>query len=126
MVITKDYFLELKPGTDTYYVRSRTEEICPFCDGKLKVIGSRGRKVLRRDGSSGHLIIRRLRCGSCRHIHHELPDILVPYKRYDAETIENVVISFSDINKSIEKTSSDYPCEVSTAMRLRAWFFLCA
>ena len=37
------------------------------------------------------LIIRRLRCNNCRKIHHELPDILVPYKRHESESIEAAV-----------------------------------
>ena len=36
-------------------------------------------------------MIRRLRCERCGKTHHELPDVLVPYKRYGAEVIENTV-----------------------------------
>ncbi len=72
--------------------------------------------IRRTDGDRHTLIIRRLRCGRCCRIHHELPDVIVPYKRYDAETIEEV-LSPSENNPS-------FPCETSTASRLRTWFLL--
>ncbi|WP_367618590.1 DUF6431 domain-containing protein [Paenibacillus andongensis] len=37
------------------------------------------------------LVVRRLRCSKCRNIHHELPDCIVPYKRYESSCIEEVV-----------------------------------
>lgn len=63
------------------------------------------------------LIIRRLRCLGCGRVHHELPDIIVPYKRYSSETIE-LILSPSDTE------ADEYPCELSTALRLKLWFFL--
>ncbi|WNR45672.1 DUF6431 domain-containing protein [Paenibacillus roseipurpureus] len=32
-----------------------------------------------------------MRCNGCRQIHHELPECLVPYKRYESTCIEDVV-----------------------------------
>ncbi|HHY65869.1 MAG TPA: hypothetical protein GX517_01490 [Alicyclobacillus sp.] len=55
------------------------------------MIGSRRRGCVRSSGEKIQLIIRRLRCGRCRRIHHELPDILVPYKRHEALSIEAAV-----------------------------------
>ncbi|MGB4509265.1 MAG: DUF6431 domain-containing protein, partial [Syntrophomonadaceae bacterium] len=52
---------------------------CPCCSGGLKVIGSRPRKCVNSVGERITLIIRRLRCVKCQRIHHELPDMLVPY-----------------------------------------------
>ncbi len=66
-------------------------------------------------GEKKALIIRRLKCPGCGRIHHELPDIIVPYKRYSSETVEHIV-SLTDEN--------DYPCELSTAKRLKIWFYL--
>jgi len=63
------------------------------------------------------LIIRRLRCSECNRIHHELPDIIVPYKRYSSEAIENI------ISRKPEQ-ADDCPCELSTAKRLNLGFFL--
>ena len=64
---------------------------CPCCGGSLKVIGSRVRVRYRNTGEKEKLIIRRLVCKKCGVIHHELPNILIPYRRYDAESIEAVV-----------------------------------
>lgn len=83
----------------------------------MKVIGSRERTLLANDGSEKILIIRRLRCKGCGRIHHELPDIVIPYKRYDAQTIENIL-------SGKEEHLDDYPCELSTAKRLKLWFYL--
>lgn len=51
-------------------------------------------------------------------MHHELPDIVVPYKRYDSGTAEAV------LGSSGKKEEGDYPCEASTATRMKTWFFL--
>lgn len=63
-----------------------------------------------------NLIIRRLFCNSCSRIHHELPGIIVPYKRYSAEVIEEIL--------SEKEETESYPCETSTAHRIRIWFSL--
>lgn len=54
-----------------------------------------------------------MRCEACRKIHHELPDILVPYKRYTAESIEQV---------SNEAEPIDVAADESTLYRWRRWF----
>ena len=86
-----------------------------MCDSLLSVSGSRKRRLRETDGSQSTLIVRRLRCGHCCRIHHELPDAVVPYKRYCSETVEEILSG---------KDSSTYPCENSTAARLRTWFLL--
>lgn len=68
------------------------------------------------DGSRKKLIIRRLQCDRCHQIHHELPDILVPYKRYGSEAIERVLTSPEDLG--------DFPGETGTIVRIRSWFSL--
>lgn len=77
------------------------------------MIGSRKRKYLNRAGELIELIIRRLRCTNCRKIHHELPDKLVPYKRYDSESIENVVSGNNRL---------DVAADESTISRWKSWF----
>lgn len=79
------------------------------------MIGSRKRGLIEYNGEKKTLIIRRLRCSQCGRIHHELPNIIVPYKRYSSETVERIV-SLTHEN--------DYPCELSTAKRLKIWFYL--
>ena len=68
-------------------------------------------------GEKKVLVIRRLRCLGCGRVHHELPDIVVPYKRYSCDMVETIISS----SKGHE---NDYPCEISTAVRLKIWFFL--
>ena len=103
----------LKP---VFFVRSLEPFFCPCCHSTQgKVIGSRNRKVLEIDETSGDLQdkvlrIRRLQCRSCLKIHHELPAILVPYKRYAAAIIEAVL------------EEVDVAVETSTIQRLRVWF----
>ncbi|WP_328592491.1 DUF6431 domain-containing protein [Paenibacillus cymbidii] len=63
----------------------------PCCGGCLGAVGSRPRVCYVSSGEKRTLIIRRLYCKACERIHHELPDMLVPYKRYDAESIERAV-----------------------------------
>ena len=65
---------------------------CPLCGGVLKCFGTRLRKCILRSGEKIVLSLRRLRCSNptCRRIHHELPDFLVPYKRHESASIELV------------------------------------
>ncbi|PWJ51571.1 hypothetical protein SAMN05216529_102345 [Faecalicatena contorta] len=54
---------------------------------------------------------------NCGCIHHELPDIIIPYKRYDSETIAGILTRDAD-------NLQDFPGELSTALRLKLWLFL--
>lgn len=96
-----------------FFVRSAESVPCPCCGGQLEVAGSRGRVWFKSSGDRSKLIIRRLRCAPCKRIHHELPDLLVPYKRYDAESIERVVS---------EPVCTDIAVEESTLRRWKCWF----
>jgi len=68
--------------------------------------------MIESDGTKRTLVIRRLRCRECQGIHHELPDILVPYKRHCVETIEKI----------IRGECVEVICEQSTIHRIRAWW----
>ena len=96
-----------------FFVRSAEIAPCPCCQERLAVIGSRRRVWYKSSGEKTKLIIRRLCCEMCKKIHHELPDMLVPYKRYDAESIEGVVS---------EPARSDVAADESTISRWRSWF----
>ena len=89
--------------------------VCSVCSQDLEVIGSRGRKIKDRRGKARELIIRRLRCKSCRIIHHELPDVIIPYKRHCAQTIEKI----------IGGTVEEVCCEESTIHRIKEWWAKC-
>jgi len=103
----------LKTPKREFFVRSEEQNSCPCCNGILEVIGSRKRKYLNEAGIKAVLIIRRLRCKGCRRIHHELPDILVPYKRYNRASIEAVVSKNATLSVAADE---------STLFRWRSWF----
>lgn len=86
---------------------------CPCCGEHLSVIGSRRRKYLTSESFSKVLVIRRLKCCRCGRVHHELPDILVPYKRYANEAIESVIADEPSLSVAVDE---------STITRWRRWF----
>jgi hypothetical protein len=99
-----------------FFVRSAEQHICPVCEHDLFVIGSRSRKGRKPTGEQVTYIIRRLRCKGCQRVHHELPDLLVPYKRYEAECLESVLT---------QGQTSDVAADESTLYRWGVWFAKC-
>ncbi|MEN6326096.1 MAG: DUF6431 domain-containing protein [Syntrophomonas sp.] len=98
-----------------FFVRSAEQNFCPCCNGQLKVIGSRKRSCINETGEKILLIIRRLGCEQCNRIHHELPDILVPFKQHVRESIEAVLSGEADLSVTADE---------STLGRWRTWFLL--
>lgn len=96
-----------------FFVRSAESHVCPVCEKNLRVIGSRKRSGRKPTGQKVFYVIRRLRCVGCARIHHELPDLLVPYKRYEAESVESSLT---------EGQSSDVAADESTLHRWRVWY----
>ena len=88
---------------------------CPVCGQVLLVIGSRRRGIINSAGEKQILVIRRLRCESCKAIHHELPDIIVPFKRHCTATIEKIIAGSDD----------GVDCDTRTVSRIRAWWAAC-
>jgi hypothetical protein len=110
IVSIKRYLIE-EGESGKKHIRSEETSVCPICAGALKVIGSRERRAIGSDGEIETYVIRRLRCVDCQKIHHELPDILIPYKRHCAETMENVLVGRDDIC-----------CDFATEYRVKAWW----
>ena len=54
-----------------------------------------------------------MRCADCKRIHHELPDLVVPYKRHVSESIEAVVGGNSNLS---------VPADEASLSRWRQWF----
>ena len=104
MIITNRYWLE-KNGTACFSSRAK-RSIPPVLSAKLRC----SNMVIA--GEKLSLYIRRLKCPHCLRIHHELPDFLVPYKRFIAACIEIA------IGKQYDRLS----CENSTIYRWRIWF----
>lgn len=88
VIIIASYRLSVKSSGKYRSVVSEEIVPCPCCLGILKCIGSRLRGCLDEFGVREILSIRRLRCQSCKKIHHELPDRMVPYRRYEAKVLE--------------------------------------
>ena len=86
-----------------------------MCGGALEVMGSRKRKVIDSGGDKRTLVIRRLRCKVCGRVHHELPDIVVPYKRHCTQTIEKIIAGRTD----------EVYCEEGTIRKIKAWWAAC-
>lgn len=78
------------------------------------MIGSRKRGCIDTSGDKMILSIRRLRCIDCKRIHHELPDMLIPYKRHVRESIEAVITERAEMNAIADE---------STLKRWQDWFF---
>jgi hypothetical protein len=87
---------------------------CPYCQSTLNPYDRRDRKCRNENGDWQVLVVRRLRCQNprCQRIHTELPDILVPYKRYQVGVIAAVLGGCARIA----------PLEESTRQRWRAWY----
>ena len=89
MIIASHY--QILHSNQFYYAVTDEIPVCPDCGGMLKVRDSRKRKLMREDGSVQLFRLRRLQCKDCGAIHLEMPDIMVPYHRYDRESIEGAV-----------------------------------
>ena len=87
---------------------------CPHCLSELFPYDRRDRKYRDQNGDWKILVIRRLRCSNlrCRRIHAELPDFLVPYKRYTVSSIEAVLTGTAQVT----------PVEESTRQRWKRWY----
>lgn len=117
MVCIKKYSLVPDVNNTHYHVKSQERSICPVCNSPdLAAIGSRQRKVFTGSGERLLLVIRRLRCRRCKRVHHELPDVIVPYKRYSSEDIEGIIES------GTSNASCGSCCENSSIYRIKRWF----
>ena len=85
---------------------------CPHCSSELRRNGWRKRVSTGMDGIRHTYLLRRLICRRCGRIHHELPDFMVPYKRYEVQVIE------SAINGDL----SCVPCYDQTIRAFQRWF----
>ena len=113
MIIVATFQTEYDEDKQLSYVHADEMLNCPFCDcSKLIKKGWRKRKLYMLIGTLMIFMIRRMKCKTCCKIHHVLPNIIVPYKRYDAETIEKI----------IEGNSCETCCEESTTNRIKAWW----
>lgn len=90
---------------------------CPVCDEILLCRDRRIRKYQDVDGNKHTLRIRRMKCSTCKRLHNELPDFLVPYKQHISFTIEKAVGELL-MEKEI---LSEYIPDMKTMKRWKAW-----
>lgn len=114
MVMINRYEIRRSDGRRIQIVSQETS-MCPICSEKLTVIGTRRRMVIDSGGTTLSITIRRLRCKGCGKIHHELPDLVIPFKRHCADTIEKIIADDMD----------GIDCEEGTVRRIRAWWRAC-
>jgi hypothetical protein len=101
-----------------FFVESEEEnELCPNCGNVLMYHCRVIRTVKDITGVQSIYSIRVLTCRNeaCPSTYHrELPDIIVPYRRYDAESME----------EAIDREGKDLTvaCDESTIRRWRKWF----
>lgn len=90
-----------------------TETIaCPKCLGELKAYDRRKRGCLCGDGTRKVYRLRRLRCRKCSSLHAELPDFMVPFKRYSTQAIQSVA----------EGKKVGAPFEERTRQKVMSWY----
>lgn len=83
---------------------------CPICGGRLFTRGTCRRKAKNSAGITTIYQLRVLQCSCCHKTHREIPDFLVPYKRYEAEAIMHIA-----------STPESAPCERRTSELIREW-----
>ncbi|KIY21055.1 hypothetical protein UB32_15830 [Mesobacillus subterraneus] len=96
-----------------FLVRGAERIPSPCCGKTMLVRGTKDRKAKDHTGQSKTYNIRILQCTNCGTTHHELPDLLIPYKRYEAECIEDVLTNPS---------THIVPADDSTLSRWHRWF----
>ena len=111
MLIKRENSYRLETNGRFCYVVVLDCSHCPVCQTKLLLRATRQRVLYRSEEEKEILLIRRLYCTKCNQIHHELPDCIVPYKRYSAEVIE----------RATNGDARQDACSESTAARLRNW-----
>ena len=91
MILVKKYSIINKGNY--YCIQSYDENLCPNCNSKLKVRGSKKRWIIEIDGTKTCYNLRQLQCSNCKKTHIEYTDKMVPYKHYSAEAIQDALIS---------------------------------
>jgi hypothetical protein len=114
MIIVSSFSIHYNSELGSHSIRPTRDSICPQCGGALKYRDSRKRGVKNLFGEARCFFLRRLRCTVCGRFHTEIPDIILPYKRYDAETIQSVLDG--------EESATACAADDSTMHRWRASF----
>lgn len=93
-------------------IKGTGDFFCPVCGERLYHYDSRKRKAINLDGEKEVFLLRRLRCTNCHKIHLELPDFLIPCKRYFKEIIVDL----------LNGEDNPVPYDSSVRNRIKSWF----
>ncbi|MCD7903623.1 MAG: DUF6431 domain-containing protein [Oscillospiraceae bacterium] len=87
-----------------------SETRCPNCGGELRCYDHVQRIIRTKRRETKWVRVMRVYCKSCGHVHRALPDIIFPYRQYEAEVIFGVLEGFiTPETLGFE----DYPCEMT-------------
>lgn len=87
-----------------------SDEVCPICGGSLSPYGFRKRYVRGKYGKRRIVKLKRYKCAKCGVVHHELPDFVTPYIRYETDIIMGVLEVFITCETL---GFEDYPSEIT-------------
>lgn len=110
IIITQYREKDAADGSTRIYTDEK--HTCPHCAGRLTVRDTKRRKVIISDSSVKLYHLKRLKCKCCGRIHTQLPDCIVPHKRYAADVIETELL----------QAQPDCPADVSTSRRWKLIF----
>lgn len=83
---------------------------CKYCNGNLKFVYY-GSRIVWGPGGKRHTVqIREMQCENCGHYQRILPDELMPFRRYPAQVIMDVV---NGIVTEDDLEYEDYPCSMT-------------
>ena len=99
---------------------------CPNCGvfAELKYYDRRKRAAINSSGKREIYSLRRLRCMKCKRMHTEIPDCLIPYKRYESAVFEAIHETCITNNGrvSIKNLYLPYvPSDLNTIRRMLKW-----
>lgn len=86
------------------------ESKCPICGGELVGYDTVERTVITKKRITYKILLLRRKCKICNKIHTELPEDIIPYKRYEAEMIYGVIEGYIT---PFVIGFEDYPCEAT-------------
>lgn len=119
MIIVHNFKLHFNTLSKIYKVISYETPICPICGETLDLYGVRNRIMINEEAEISYLEIRRLYCNKCHKIHHELPSIIIPYKRYTQKAIQQVIDGYLQDTQSTIEVAADN----KTINNWKSWFF---
>ena len=95
--------------------------LCPICGVQMRYYDQVRRVVRTAYEQKYYIYLKRVRCPKCKHVHRVIPDVLFPYKHYEAKIIFDVVygsITYETLGYE------DYPCELTMRRWIRNARFL--